>query len=263
MEPEASQGQAGTADQQATAAAADAQAGQSTEPAPTTGNGSVSGDTFFDPKSIEGKPELEQAYKQMQGDYTKAKQGLKAQQQKLDAYDNFMANPEASVRQLAEQYGYSLVKGQPDNSESESWQPKTWDDVMERAKELVRAEFEPVLDEVQTLKKDSVEARLDKDFPDWRTYEDAMVANLGRHPSLANDHEALYELSIPKELRDQRAMQAAMKKLKGETESATVSDNKSTSVPTSDEPPKGISFEQAVEYARKKVAAQGLAPVPE
>src|SRR6476659_713228 len=78
-------------------------AGDSGRAAQTTGNGPVADaiESFFDPASIQGKPELEAAYKQMQSSYTKRMQELSKLRPKIDAYDRFEKDPLGTMRQIA------------------------------------------------------------------------------------------------------------------------------------------------------------------
>ncbi len=228
----------------------------------TTGTGSEAEaiESFFDPKTIEGKPELLSAYKQMQGEFTKRLQGISSHQSKIDAFDAFERDPQGTIARLSKQYGYNFVQSDPQGNDD--WQPKTWDDVMERAtkiaREELREEFAPLTSEVQDLKRRGVESQLDATHPDWRTYESRMVDTLKAHPSMANDPDALYRMSLPPELLEQRATKAALAKLKGEGASSEVSGNRTTSVSTTTEPTGKLTIEQAVKVARDRLAAQGL-----
>lgn len=255
MESSVSAGQADLDPTGATSEASEATEGQSVV-SQTTGNGSDNVETFYDPKSIEGKPELQLLAKQLQGDYTKKLMAFSEGRDKVDAYDAFMANPQATLRQLATQYGLNLIEGTP-----EEFKPQTWDEVkdhlLDEARKEISREFAPLSNEVRDLKRQNVETQLDRDHPDWRTYEDKMKENLTRHPTLVNDTDALYAMSVPSELLEQRSMSAALKKVKGSADNAS-SDNRTTSIPTSDKP-KGIkTFDDAVAFAKKKIGDQGL-----
>src|SRR5574340_1187189 len=63
--------------------------------------------TFFDPSAI--AEELKPAYKQMQAAFTKKMQALSGERQKIEAYNQFMADPIGQMQQVAKQYGYSLT----------------------------------------------------------------------------------------------------------------------------------------------------------
>ena len=264
MELETSEGQAELDPTGATSEAPGSGGEQSVALSQTTSNGSGSGDVelFYDPKSIEGKPELELLAKQLQGDYTKKTMGLAEGQQKVDAYDAFMADPEGTMRQLATQYGWNLIQGKASPEADGEFNPKTWDEVQKHflnaaRKELAR-ENAPLINEVKDLKKQNVEAQLDRDYPDWRTYESNMSDTLQRHPTLVNDTDALYRMSVPKELLEQRATKTALAKLKGGTDNAQISDNKTTSIPTTDSPTKPLTFEEAAKRAKAIVLKSGL-----
>jgi len=214
-------------------------------------------ESFFDPTSIAGKPELEAAYKQMQSSYTKRMQDMAKHRPKIEAYDRFEKDPMGVMQEVARQYGWNLVQGNAED-QSKEWTPQSWDDVMAKAKQEVLKEMRPVFNEVKTLKKQNIEARLDSQYPDWRTYEDAMMAKLQAHPSLVEDPDALYRLAVPSEIWEARATKAAMQRIKGASDNAQVSGGSTTTKQTTQEPTGPVSFDQAVEIARKRVAAQGL-----
>lgn len=259
---EATDGQANADLTETTAAAPDTSGEQSTASNQTTNSGPGVEDveSFFDPKSIEGKPELQAAYKQMQGEFTKRNQHFAGEQKKLDAYNAFISDPLASMRQVATQYGWNLIEGQ-DQSNGE-FQPKTWDDVqkhfLEQARKDLAKEFAPLTNEVQSLKKQNVESQLDRDYPDWRTYETKMSETLQLHPTLVNDVDSLYRMSVPPELLEQRSMKAALAKVKGGTDSSQTGDNKTTSIPTSDQPKRFATVREAADWAKAHLASQGI-----
>ena len=232
--------------------------GNSVSAAQTTGTGPVADaiESFFDPASIAGKPELEAAYKQMQGSYTKRMQEFSKHRPKVDAYDRFEKDPVATMQQLATQFGYQLVQRGQDTSQDQDF--KSWDDVKKHFfTEFQKEMLNPVVNEVKNLKKQSIEMHLDKDFPDWRTYEGEMMETLREHPTLVNDPGKLYRMSVPAEILEARATKAAMQKLRGATESAQVSGG--TTVRQTTQAPSGpMTFDQAVEFARKKLSG-GLA----
>lgn len=241
-----------------TAGAPNGATATSVSSAQTTGTGPVADaiESFFDPASIAGKPELEAAYKQMQGSYTKRMQEFAKHRSKVDAYDQFMQNPMEMLQQLAPQYGLQIVPR--DQGQQQDQDFKSWDDVKSHFfKEFQREFMNPLSAEVKNLKKQNIESHLDANFSDWRTYESEMMETLQKHPTLVNDPSTLYRMSVPKEVLEARAMKDAMQKLRGATDSAQVSGG--TTVRQTTQAPSGpMSFEQAVEFARKKIAGQGL-----
>jgi hypothetical protein len=260
-EPEGSAGQAASPDSAGAteAAPSSSPSGQSAETVQTTGAGSgTAEDSFFDPKSLDGKPELQAAYKQMQGSYTKKMQAIKKAQQKVDAYDAFSSNPLQSIHQIAQQYGYSLVQGKAD-AEGKDEGPQTWDDVYSRAKSEVMNELKPLLSEFQVMKQQNIEQYLDNQYSDWRMYEDEMIQNLKNHPSLSSDPDTLYRLSVPQQVLEARAQKAAMARLKSSSDAGQIAGKSSSSkASTEAELPKGGSFNDFVAYAKAKLAKQGL-----
>ena len=265
MELETESGQAAADPTGATAEAPAGDGEQSVALSQTTESGPDSGgvESFFDPKSIEGKPELQAAYKQMQGEFTKRLQGISGSQTKIDAYNAFESDPLGYMRNLATQYGWNLIEGgQGEGKPEGEFNPNTWDDVKqhflaEARKELAR-EFAPLTNEVRNLKKQSTEAQLDKDYPDWRTYETQMTDLLVKHPTLVNDHDSLYRMAVPKELAEQRATKAALAKIKGGTANAEIGGNKTTSVPTSERPPKFENIAEAAKWAKNHLESKGI-----
>lgn len=215
-------------------------------------------ESFFDPNSIRDKPELMAAYKQMQGVFTKRMQETGQHRTKIEAYDRFSSDPVGTMQQLAASMGYKLVA--PGNEQPKDWNPQSWDDVMSEAEKRVLRKMEPVYSELRDLKKQSVEGYLDGKYTDWRTYEDDMLKTLKTHPSLANDPDALYRLSVPSEVLESRAAKAAMAKLQSRSDAAQVAGGTKTNRQTSQQPAGPLSFDQAVEAARKRVAQSGLRP---
>ncbi len=260
-DPEATGGEAGTEPTGTTVSATDGQAnGQSGAPVQTAGNGTdQGGESFFDYEKIRGKPELEAAYKEMQGAFTKKNDVFAKGKDKISHYDNFMSNPIDTMRQLAQQYGYQMVQGE---LKSEDGTPKSfenWDQVMDEAERRVMEKMQPMFGELQTLKKQGVEQALDSSFPDWRTYQDSMMENLQAHPTLVNDHKKLYQMSVPAEVLEARSMKAALAKIQGTTDSGTVQ-GQSTTTQQATAPKAAKSFDEAVTIARASLASKGMKP---
>jgi hypothetical protein len=194
----------------------------------------------------------------MLGDYTKKTMGIKASEKQLAEYKQLMADPEGAARRFLAEKGYHIVQkdqtGQPKN-----WEPKTWKDVedliQQRAEEIANKQLNPMLKEVSTLKQQSIEARLDSDYADWRTYEEAMVQNLTEHPTLSKNLDLLYRLSVPQDVIEQRAYKKAMEKLKGGSDASQISGAKTTSTQTSQRPEGKLTMDQAWQLALKQVHA--------
>jgi hypothetical protein len=256
-EPTQTEGQANTDSAGTTVAASAGKNNGSGSQTQTTASGSDE-DSFFDPKSIADKPELLSAYKQMQKDYTKKTQAMKANNQKIEAYDRFTSSPVETMQQIAAQYGYRMVQASQDKQEADNWDPKSWDDVMTEAEKRVTKKMAPVYNELRDLKKHNVETYLNTEHPDWRTYEDDMMERLKNHPSLVNDPDSLYRLSVPDEVLQARATKAAMAKLKDVGDHAQVSGGSRTTRDTTQKPSGPLTFDQAVEVARQVVSRQGL-----
>jgi len=223
----------------------------------TTDEGTVEEESFFDPQSIKGKPELEAAYKEMQRAFTKKTSSLKEQSKKVEAYDAFMQDPISQMQNIAKQYGYSLSRAQAQEM-AQMNEPQSWDDVYSRAKQEVLKDLQPIINEVRQTKKTQMEHMLDESCPDWRTYEDDMMQTLQKHPTLVNDPVKLYQLSVPSEVFTARATQAALKKLQTKAEHAQVSGGSTTNKSGSNLPKGKLSFQDAVKAAKAKLSADGL-----
>ena len=248
---------------------------QTTETEPTDAQGQSaeettqpgpSEDVFFDPREIQDDPKLQAAYKQMQRAYTKKMQSISDQRQKIDAYDAFYQNPIEQVQRIAQQYGYSLSRAEAQqavNQQNDDWQPNNWNDVMTRATEIaekrIMEKMNPVFSQVQNMRKQSIESQLSEIDPTWQQYEDRMKGNLNTHPSLANDPVMLYRVSVPTEVLESRATQAALRKMEARQQSAQVSGKSTTSKnPASGLPDGPVSFQDAVAAAKKSLADQGI-----
>jgi len=225
-------------------------------------------DSFFDPRDLDGKPELQAAYKEMQRNYSKKMEQIKASRQKIEAYDAFAADPVSQLQQMARQYGYNLTRAEAaqqlnEQQQANSWEPKSWDEVLtkaeERAYQRLRQEQEPLLTEVKNLRKSNLESYLDANAPDWRTYEDDMMTALREHPTLVNNPLALYKLAVPEEVLQSRATQQALKKMQDKGKSASVSGASTTTKKSGTKmPDKAVSFDEAVKIAEAKLAEEGI-----
>lgn len=228
---------------------------------PETTGTETAEETFFDPESIKGKPELEAAYKDMQRAFTKRTTALKDGGKKIEAYDNFMRDPVGQLHALSQQYGYSMTKAEAKqvlDQQNNASDPKSWDDVYGVAENRVLQKLQPFLNEVKETRKGQLEKILDDSCPDWRVYEDSMMAELQKHPTLVQDPVKLYRMSVPDEVWQSRATQAAIKKLQSKAESAQVSGGSNTNKQASDSPRGPVPFSKAVEIAKAKLQAQGI-----
>ncbi len=252
-ETEGTEGQSteGTQATETTGMEPQGEAGQSVDSDQITPTGTESSqESFFDPQNVH--PDLQQPYKDMQSAFTKRMQGFKEQQSKIEAYDQFQANPQAYIQQLAQQYGLSTVTGEKPNADG--FNPETWEDVMSQAKKEVMAEVAP---QMKKLQQSQLEKTLDDISPDWRLYEDKMMGTLRNHPTLVSDPETLYRMSVPAEVLESRATQAALKKIQNKGNHAQVSGGSQTSKSENNQP-RANSFNEAVKIAQANLAAQGI-----
>ena len=258
-----------------TAPAPEASTGQApSQPSPETGQATApqaEEPTFFDPSTL--APELMPGYKQMQAAFTKKMQAISGEKQKIEAYNQFMADPIGQMQTVAKQYGYSLTRAeaaqainQQQGQAPQNWEPQSWGEVMsmatQTAREEIMRELQPFLGNVQKVTAQTIERQLSEIDPQWRTYEDDMRAKLQKHPTLVNDVAELYRLSVPEDVLTARATQAALAKFSGKAEQAKVSGTTKTShsapaTPDITKMKSGDAFNMAVEIARKKIASGG------
>lgn len=232
----------------------------------STGTTATEAPSFFDPKSIQDKPELMAAYNEMRAAYTKKTQALSQDRSKIDAYDAFMRDPVAQLKQMASQYGLEIApvgqRQQAQGQEAGEWEPKSWQEIFDRAKQEVYKELmpqlQPVFKGVQEVTAANIEKQLDTLDPQWRLYEDEMRANMQAHPSLVKDIGKLYRLSVPEEVLNSRATQAALRKLEEKAKSAQVHGNQGAPK-TAAVPKKAANFSEAVQQAKAELASGGAA----
>lgn len=223
-------------------------------------------DTFFNPQDLK-TPAEQAAYKSMQRSYSKKMEAIKAARAKIDAYDQFGRDPVGTLQAMASRMGFKLTRAEAEAAASAAgaegtaaWEPKTWDEVMSRAEERIMQRINPLLSDVAAVKKQSLEKMLDESCPDWRQYEDEMTGLLHEHPTLAKDPVKLYRLALPPEVLETRATQAALKKLQGKVDAGKVQGTSTTKPSTAANPDKPLTFNEAVNFAKAKLAEQGIRP---
>jgi hypothetical protein len=219
---------------------------------------------FFDAESL--PDELKGRYGEMQSSYTQKMQDLGKQRKALEQtqalVDAYQRDPIGTLQQLAAQSGVQVVQPgqQQTNEPQEPWQPQTWDDVSERtvsqAKQEILQELAPHFDQLRDIQASSVETQLDGLDPMWRQYEDKMTELVNKHPSLANDIPALYDLSVPQDVREAKATQRALAKLKAQGNSAQPAGSSTRTTTTAPATPVS-NFDEAVAAARQKLEAGG------
>lgn len=255
-------------------------------PAPS-GNGGQdpnTSDVVYDPDSFKklvvGLPDNVQQqvnalHKQLLADYTKKTQSVSEIRKQADAYKAFQQDPHGTLQQVAKQLGYELSKpGQGANNDPagngkwspDNGDPQSWQDVVGYISQSIEGKFNqmlnPVLSEFQTVKRQSIESQLSEIDPSWKTYEDQMKDNLTKHPSMANDPATLYRISVPPEVLESRATQRALKKMEDKAKGGQLSGASTTNQRPrpGGEPDKPLSFADAVTFARKKLADEGILP---
>lgn len=229
--------------------------------------------TFFDPKTLD--PALVPAYKEMQRAFGKKMEALAKDRTKVDAYDAFSKDPVGNLQRMAAQMGYRLsradaaeaIRSAEGGGGAPDWEPKNWNEVVDRisqaAQERTMRAIQPIIGQVTDMRKQTIEKILDDSCPDWRQYEDEMTRNVQEHPSLVNDPVKLYRLSVPPEVIESRATQAALKKLEGKVKgNSGGGPSKTTKTQATTFGDKPLSFNEAVEAAKTRMAEQGIVRPP-
>ena len=107
-----------------------------------------------------------------------------------------------------------------------------------------------------------MEKYLDDNAPDWRTYEDQMTDLLAAHPTLAPDPLKLYRLAVPDDVMERRATKHALDRVHKNVTAAKGSAGTTSMPRQTDTGPEPKNFAEAVEFAKRKLAAQGLTAPP-
>lgn len=245
-----------------------------------TDTGHQADDVIFDPQEYKKlteslTPELqaqaEALRKSLIGSYTKKTQSIAEQKKKIEAYDAFNSNPAAALEQMAKQYGYELKKPGGDTSKaSEGWNPEAgdpqnWNEVVSYITDTIKNSFggqlQPIVQEFQSMRKQSIEHQLSEIDPAWQQYEDSMAGVLKEHPTLAKDPAMLYRMSVPAEVAESRATQRAIKRMEAKTKSSQVGSPSTTNKKPAGGLPDGkLTFAAAVAAAKAKIADEGLSP---
>ncbi len=230
-EGQAGDGPQGVEATQAAPGGTEGQSGGVSTETTDTGTQETTEDTFFDPQEIADDPRLMAAYKNMQRSYGEKTQAIAEDRKVIEA---FRSDPMGTLQQYAKQLGFTLtpVQQQQQNGDTPASEPQTWDEVFQTAEQKaydrIMGEMRPVMGQMLDYLS---EKKLDDVAPDWREHKDTMDEIKARHPTLAGDPELLYRLSVPKEVQESRATQAAMRKLQDKVESAKTS-GVSTKKPT-------------------------------
>lgn len=198
----------------------------------------------------------------LQGSYTKKFQNISDSRKKIEAYDAFNSDPMGQLEILAKQAGYTLSKPGANNQPGEGggeFDPQSWDDVFKKVETSMMEKLAPMFNEVQNIKKGSIETQLSEIDPTWKQYEGDMMSNLKTHPTLSADPALLYRMSVPANVLESRATQQALKKMQEKVNSGKISGNSTTTkTKTSGLPDKAMTFDEAVTAAKKKLANDGV-----
>jgi hypothetical protein len=224
--------------------------------------------------------------KAMQAAFTKKTQAIAAERQKIEAYDNFLQNPQAVIRQVAQQYGLQIVdgNGNPQGTaqgmiqgaaqsplSNPDYQPQTWGQLEQdlaaslipRIAQEITSKIGPMLgplyQNVEQITSRNIETQLDTIDKDWRLYEDEVKLNMRNHPTLLKDPSGikkLYLLSVPEEVITGRATQTALTKIHDKGEALKAGGKTQVSRSTVPAPKKVSTFEDAVQIAKAQLARQ-------
>ena len=86
-----------------------------------------------------------------------------------------------------------------------------------------------------------------------------MSANLAKHPTLRDDPQALYNMSVPPQVLQSRAAQAALKKIENKQGAAKVSGGSGTARAKTEGVPESFgSLQEAVSWAESQEHVRAL-----
>ena len=218
----------------------------------------------------------------MQGAFTKKAQDLAKQRQahtqKVQAYDQFMANPVENIMRMGAQYGLHLTPAQAQqvaNQQQQAavnpeWTPNTWEEVFAKSGEFVKPTIESLLkehltpyqqkiaaleQEISEVRASKVKKQLNEIDPNWQMYEDEMRQVLEQIPQLANDIPKLYKLAVPQEVLESKATQAALRRYEEKVQAAKVESSGSTKQSGPVKPGK-MSFDEAFQAAKRTIRSK-------
>lgn len=246
----------------------------------TTGDtGPEAEDVIFDPAEFDRlvsglTPELQTSAnalrKSLQSNYTKKTTQIAGDrtqfENKIKAYDQFEADPVGTIQRYAQQFGLNVSNPNQEQQTKGLEDPQSWDDVTnhvggiaeQRAYDRIMKDLSPYLGQFQNMRKSAIETELNQIDPAWQNYESVMQDNLKAHPTLANDPKLLYQMSVPSEVLESRATQAALKKLEAKGQSAKVAGSSKTTNQGVTQPTGMMTFAESVAYAKSELAKQGI-----
>ena len=263
----------------------DGNAGTDTDNAEQAPDG-IQADHVFDPKLFkerikdlpdEVKGQVVALQKELLGNYTKKTQAIAEARKKIEAYDAFNADPVASIENFAKQFGYELKRpgqaaqqgGKTNNQDGwnpDAGDPNNWNEVsgyiqktvLDAVMQKLGGTLNPLVEQFQATKKQSIEHELTEIDPSWAKYEDAMKNTLQKHPSLAADPAGLYRLSVPQEVLESRATQRALERMEAKTRGSAVGGQSNKNPKTTEMPTGAVSFQDAIKIARQKIREDGI-----
>lgn len=210
--------------------------------------------TFWNGNPNELPPEVQPIYKNLQADYTKKMQEIAQQQEKIKGYDVFMQNPVAEIKRLANVYGLSIAEATQivQEQQQKDWNPETWDDVYSRFEQnvlqKVAQQFQPVVQNVQTQTQERILQKLNSIDPNWKSYETKMMDNLQKHPTLVNDIDTLYRISVPAEVLKGQTAKQVVNQINNKAKQAQITGASTTNTSVAETPVN--SFDDAVRAAK-------------
>lgn len=202
-------------------------------------------DNFVDPRQL--PKELQPHWKKMQASYTRKMQGLKESKDKADLYDQIMSDPENIVFKLAEKAGLRVVREESKEDEIPEGGDSALAFIRKEIKKAIESELGPVRVDQKQLKVTQSMDYLDKNFPDWKLYDDIMTDIVKKHPSMSEDLDLLYETAKNRASAYEQRKAGSMKKPAVVTKPSTAGRNVTTA------PTKINSLDEAINAAKKQL----------
>lgn len=216
------------------------------------------GDSVADGRYDYGQMTSEQVHKHWQGEYTKKSQELAELRKQMEPMLEIQRNPLPAIQQYLQQYGYQVVRQGANNPDDPYGDPQPQPGVdpnmlLSQMQQYVNQQITPLQQSLQQQVVNNVVQELNTSFPEWEQYEGPIKSNLAKYPNLAHDIDALYNMSVPQQVREARVYQKFLEDQK-RRETTSLPGPAATTPPavTPDEGTAG-DWEKSWAYAKQQV----------
>ena len=181
--------------------------GQASPPDDGTTSGNItedstsaqSGDGLYDPESMSGAD----VHKYWQGHYTRSQQAKSDLEQRISQYQAIEQNPMPYIERFLQMNGLqvSRVGQQQQEPQYDEYGNEVTPQPQQQPAQQVPLEVQNALRQnqlqLQKMQMSQTIRDLNDNFPDWQDHEEAIMKNIREYPTLANDINKLYRMSVP------------------------------------------------------------------